>query len=104
MVIYSLQHYYIRCLSDYVCPYNNLIIILSYLSVFVICMHVTLIQSPYQQPSVIVSPNSFVHRCQAISVSKIQMSTALNQHLDTFYRKARLHSHRERGLWPTEGR
>ncbi len=60
------------------------------------------IQSPYQQPSVIVSPNSFVHRCQAVSVSKIQMSAALNQHPDALRGQAWLHSHRERGLWSTE--
>lgn len=51
----------------------------------------------------IVSPNSFVHRCQAISASKVQMSAALNQQPDALHRQARLHRHRERGLWPTEG-
>lgn len=59
--------------------------------------------SPYHQPSVIVSPDSFVHRCHAISASEVQMSAALNQHPDALHRQAWLHSHRERGLWPTEG-
>lgn len=65
-------------------------------------MHETLRQSHYQQPSVILSSDSFVHRRQAVSVSKIQMSTALNQHLDTLCWKAGLHGHREWSL--CEGR
>lgn len=51
-------------------------------------MYVTLIQSPYQQPSVIVSPNSFVHRCEAISAPKVQMSAALNKQPDAFHLQA----------------
>lgn len=54
--------------------------------------------SPYQQPSMIVSPHSFVHCCEAISAPEIQVSAALNQHPDALHRQARLHGHRERGL------
>lgn len=68
-----------------------------------VCKYVILIQSPYQQPSMIVRPNSFVQCCKTFSVSKIQMSAALNQHPDAFHRQAWLHSHREGGLWPTQG-
>lgn len=82
---------------------NHLIIIWSRLRVFRIYMHETLGQSHYQQPGVILSPDSFVHRRQAVSVSKIQMSAALNQHLDTFCWKAWLHGHREWSLWRRTG-
>ena len=61
-------------------------------------MYATLIQSPHHQPGVIVSPNSFVHRCEAVSASKVQMSAALNQQPDALHLQARLHSHSERGL------
>lgn len=55
---------------------------------FLICMYATIIQSPYHQPSVIVSPDSFVHRSHAISASEVQMSAALNQHPDALHRQA----------------
>lgn len=61
-------------------------------------LYVTSAQRPYQQPSVIVSSDSFVERCHAISASEVQVSTALNQHPDALHRQAGLHSHRERGL------
>lgn len=80
------------------CPCNTFVIILSKLEC--VCKHVILMRSSYQEPSVIVRPYSFVQRSKTFSVSKIQMSAALNQHPDAFHRQAWLHSHRQGGLWP----
>lgn len=63
-------------------------------------MDAALIYSLYQQPSMIVSPNSFVQCSETVSVSEIQVSSSLDQHLDPLHQQAGLHSHREWSLWP----
>lgn len=69
-------------------------------SVSVVCVDAALVCHLYQQPSMIVSPNSFVQRSETVSVSEIQVGSSLDQHLDPLHQQAGLHSHSERSLWP----
>lgn len=60
--------------------------------------HGTLIQGSHHERGVIMGPNSFVHRCEAVSVPEVQMSATQDQQSDALHRQAGLHGHAQRGL------